>query len=148
MTDEEQIIAETRSGFEAWSAWDIDQIIARSSGAGAGLGFGFRTRDMRAVDSVDAQRVGLEAWFGTLERYTIEDIDVNCIVNGDIATVWGFYTEDFKHRGEDPEHVRVRYSMVRHQRDGDWQVVWNHRDIQEFTDDGFYIKKPIQNPPT
>lgn len=47
MTDEEQIIAETTSGFEAWSAWDIDQIITRSSGAGAGLGFGFRTRGMR-----------------------------------------------------------------------------------------------------
>jgi ketosteroid isomerase-like protein len=100
------------------------------------------------VDSVDAQRGGLAAWFGTLERYTIEDIDVSCIVNGDIAMVWGFCTEDFEHRGEAPEHVRVRYSMVRHRRDGDWQLVWNHRDIQEFADDGFYIKKPIQSHPT
>ena len=38
MTDEEQIIARFRSDTEAWSAWDIDRIVAQSDGAGGGLG--------------------------------------------------------------------------------------------------------------
>jgi hypothetical protein len=84
----------------------------------------------------------------SLYRYRIEDIDVNCDVQGDIATVRGFYTEDFQHHGADLERVRVRYSMVL-QRDADhWQIVWNHRDIQEFTDEGVYVKKPNRTLPT
>ena len=143
MTDEEQIIADTRAGFDSWSAWDIDQIIVRSGGVGAGLGFGFRTREFRAAASTDELRASLTAWFGTLDRYTIDDVEVQCAVNGDLATAWGFYTEDFQHRGEEPERVRARFSMVRQRRNGAWQIVWNHRDIQEFTSDGVYIKKPV-----
>jgi hypothetical protein len=143
MTDEEQIIADTRAGFEAWSAWDIDLIIARSGGVGAGLGFGFRTREFRAPAPADELRAGLEAWFGSLDRYRIDDVEVHCAVEGDLATVWGFYTEDFQHRGEAPERVRARFSMVRQRRHGGWQIVWNHRDIQEFTAEGGYIKKPV-----
>ena len=139
MTDEEQITARFTSSLEAWNAWDIERIIEQSDGAGGGLGFGFRTRDVRPAGSVDEARADLEAWFGSLERYRIEDFEINSVVNGDIATVWSFFTEDFKHHGENPERVRVRASAVLHRSQGDWRTVWNHRDIQEFTEDGLYL---------
>ena len=145
MSDHDQIVAQVKSVFEAWSAHDVDRILEESGGAGGGLGFGFRTRDARVGGTVEEQRQGLTAWFGSLDRYRIDDIDVNSSVDDDLATVWGFFTEDFAHTGQDPERVRVRYSMV-FRRVGDrWHPVWNHRDIQEFAEDGFYIRKPVQD---
>jgi hypothetical protein len=144
MSDEEQLMARVRAGFDAWSRHDIDSIVG-ASGVGAGLGFGFRTRDMRPAPPLEDQRAGLEAWFGSLGRYRIEDLETNCSIDGDIATVWGFYTEDFQHHDGFPERVRVRYSMVFARRDGDWQSVWNHRDIQDFSDDGLYVKRPASD---
>jgi hypothetical protein len=141
MSEEEQLAARVRAGLMAYDRWDIDSIVG-VHGVGAGLGFGFRTRDVRPVLPTDVQRAGLKAWFGSLDRYKVEDVETNCSVDGDIATVWGFYTEDFQHHGGDPERVRARYSMVFHRRDGDWQIVWNHRDIQDFSDDGRYLKRP------
>lgn len=142
MSDEQELIDRVRAGFDAWSGWDIESIVG-GQGAGAGLGFGFRTRDVRPAQPADVQRTGLEAWFGSLDRYRIEDVDADCAIDGDIATVWGFYTEDFQHRGGPPERVRARYSMVFHRRNGGWQVVWNHRDIQPFSDDGRYVRRPV-----
>lgn len=141
MTTAEQLAARFRLDFEAWNEWDVDRIVAQSDGAGGGLGFGFRSRDVRPAASVDDARAFLQAWFGSLERYRIEDIDVGCAVDGDIATVWGFFTEDFMHHGENPERVRVRFSGVLHHRESGWRTVWNHRDIQEFTAEGAYVKK-------
>jgi hypothetical protein len=74
---------------------------------------------MRPGQPPEVQRAGLEEWFGSLDRYRIEDVETKCLIDGDIATVWGFHTEDFQHQDGDPERVRVRYSMVFHRRNGD-----------------------------
>jgi hypothetical protein len=145
MSDHDQVVAHVKSSFEAWSAHDVERILEESGGAGGGLGFGFRTRDARVGRTVVEQRQGLTAWFGSLDRYRIDDIDVNCSVDDDLATVWGFFTEDFAHTGQEPERVRVRYSVVYRRAGNQWQPVWNHRDIQEFAEDGFYIRKPLQD---
>jgi hypothetical protein len=143
MAEEDEIIASIKAGFEPWSAWDINEILDGSGGVGGGLGFGFRTRDVRVGGTAEQERARLEAWYDSLEHYRIEDVEANCAVNGDIATIWGFYTEDFKHKGQDSERVRVRYSMVQQRQNGRWQFVWNHRDIQDFTNEGFYVSQPI-----
>lgn len=144
MSDQDDVVAQYVSGFEAWNAHDADRIFDES-GDGALFGFGFRDRDVRAGRTVEQQRQGLKAWFGSFDWYRIDDIDVHCSVDGDIATVWGFFTEDYQHKGQDPERVRVRSSAVLHRLDGGWQQIWSHRDAQEFAEDGSYIRKPIQD---
>ena len=145
MSDQEQILAQIMSEADAWTAHDVDRIIAESGGAAAGLGFGFRTRDARVDGTTEDQRQALTAWFATLDRYRIDDIDMNCSVDDDLAIVWGFFTEDFAHKDQAPERVRVRRSTVLRRVGDRWQPVWNHRDIQEFDDDGFYIRKPVED---
>lgn len=145
MSDRDELVAQIKSGFDAWSAHDVDRILAESDGAGGGLGFGFRTKGVRVGGTAEEERQLLTAWFGSLEHYRVEDVDMDCSTDGDIATVWGFFTEDFAHIGQDPERVRVRFSMVLRRQGGQWLPVWNHRDIQEFADDGFYVRKPIQS---
>lgn len=145
MADDEEVLTQKYlSETDAWNAHDVDRIIEESGGAGAGLGFGYRFRDARVGGTVEEQRQALTAWFGTVDRFRVDDVDVNCSVDNDIATVWGFFTEDFAHKGQDPERVRVRFSKVLRRVGDRWQPVWSHRDIQEFAEDGFYIRKPIQ----
>lgn len=143
MSDQDRVIAQYVSGFEAWNDHDVDRIFDEAGDA-ALFGFGFREQSVRANRPVAQQREGLKAWFGSLDWYRIEDIDVNCSVDGDIATVWGFFTEDFRQTGQDPERVRVRSSAVLRRLGDSWQQVWSHRDAQEFAEDGFYIRQPLE----
>ena len=61
---------------------------------------------------------------------------------GDVVVAWGFFTEDFKHHGRDPEVVKVRFSstMMRGD-DGRLKMIPAHRDIQPFGADGRYIQR-------
>ena len=77
----------------------------------------------------EVQREILTLWYESLDRYRIDDIEVDCRIDGDVAVLWGFFTEDFQRRGGDPESVRVRSSNVIRRRDGRRESVWNHRDI-------------------
>jgi hypothetical protein len=143
MSDAEDLIADARASFEPWNDWDIDAILAATAFGGGAQGFGFRTRDARVDVPTEVQREILTFWYESLDRYRIDDIEVDCRIDGDVAVLWGFFTENFQHKGGDPESVRVRFSNVIRLRDGRWESVWNHRDIQDFTDEGFYISRPV-----
>lgn len=140
--ERDELVERMRASFEPWNAGDIDAIVA----GGTADGFGFRTRDARLGFDEDATRAMLTAWYDSLERYRIEDVEADARVDGDTAVVFGSFTEDFRHRGGPPERVRVRYSHVFRRADDDWTLVWQHRDVQDFADDGFYVPRPVEGP--
>lgn len=144
MSDAEDLVATAIASFEPWNRWDVDAILSASAFGGGAQGFGFRTRDARVDVPTDAQREILSSWYESLDRYRIEDIEVDCSIDGEVAVLWGFFTEDFQHKGGHPERVRVRFSNVVRRRDGQWESVWNHRDVQDFTDEGFYLPRPVE----
>ena len=129
MSDAEGLIADARASFEPWNDWDIDAILTATAFGGGAQGFGFRTRDARVDVPTEVQREILTFWYESLDRYRIDDIEVDCRIDGDVAVLWGFFTENFQHKGGDPESVRVRFSNVIRRRDGRRESVWNHRDI-------------------
>jgi hypothetical protein len=143
MSETEDLLRLVRASIEPWNAWDVDGILGSAFFGGGADGFGFRTRDARVDVPVDLQRQILTAWFASLDRYRIEDLEVQCRIDDGIATLWGFFTEDFRHEGGEAERLRVRFSNVLRRRDGTWESVWNHRDVQEFSDDGTYIARPV-----
>lgn len=144
MSDEDRVVAQYLASFEAWNDHDVERIFD-DAGDDVLLGFGFRAQNVRTGVPVEQQRQGLKAWFGSLDWYRIEDIEMNCSVDGDIATVWGFFTEDFRHAGQHPERVRVRSSAVLRRSGDRWQQIWSHRDAQEFEEGGSYIRKPFED---
>lgn len=143
MTDADDLIALAHRCIEPWNRADVDAIVdAPVLGAGA-QGFGFRTRDARLDIPDEVLRQVLRAWFDGMERYRIEDVEIDCHIDGDHAVLFGHWTEDFRTVGGEPERVRVRFSNVVRRADGGWESVWNHRDIQDFTDEGAYVTRPI-----
>ena len=140
--DLEDLLALHHDAFEPWNAWDVDAILSNDAFAGGAQGFGFRTRDARIDVPLDEQREILTAWYASLDRYRIVDTEVHGRIDGDLAVVWGFYTEDFKPKGAPAERVRVRFSNVMHRQDGRWVSYWNHRDAQDFDEHGIYRARP------
>ncbi len=140
MSEEDELIAQTVSSLDAWNDHDADRIFDEAQGEGGMFGFGFRARDARVDASPEQAREGLRAFFASVDWYRIEDVETQCMIDGDVAIVFGFFTEDFCHTGMEPERIRVRQSGVLHRSNGHWRRVWSHRDAQEFADDGTYIR--------
>ena len=142
MNEPEQIQELGAAFVSAWDANDVDAIVA----SGGGAGFGFRTRDVRLLDyqdpSVD-QRAFLQMWFDSLDYYRIVDFDSDVRIEGDTAIESGTFTEEFQQTGEQPERVRVRSTAVYRRQGSTWERLWDHRDAQEFTSDGVYVKRPV-----
>jgi hypothetical protein len=80
-----------------------------------------------------------------LEYYRIIPGETNTVIDGEIALVWGYHVEEFKHKGMPAEKVRVRGSSTRKRgEDGRWTTLLSHRDIQPFDEDGTYIQTFIE----
>jgi hypothetical protein len=61
--------------------------------------------------------------------------------------LWGFFTEEFQHKNQESEVVRVRFNNMARKREGMWQFIWGHRDAQTF-DDAWSLCPPSRlNPP-
>lgn len=137
MAEADDLLSWWHASIDHWNAGDIEAVVAD----GTIDGFGFRSRDARVGLTPEVQGAVLQGWYDSLERYRIKDVDVDCRIDGDTTVLYGFFTEDFQHAGGPPERLRVRFTHVLTRRDGGWEVVWQHRDIQEFTD-GFYVPQP------
>ena len=108
-------------------------------------GFGYRTGAARSPESfTPAFAELLHRWFDTLEYYRLIPGETKIEIEGNIALVWGFHFEDFKHKGRPPEKVRVRTSATyRRDENGKWHELLAHRDIQKFRD-GKYVPEYIE----
>jgi hypothetical protein len=136
-----EVEASYRAALAAWAAADVDAI---TSGGGSAAGFGFRSLAPRGVDDPEAPyaRALLQAFFASFEYYNLELEEIHTAVYDHAVVSWGFHTEDFKHRGREPERYRVRFSMtLLREDDGRLRGVLSHRDIQPFGDEGRYVPR-------
>ena len=130
--------ARFRTSLAAWSAGDIEAILSGSTR----LGFGYRRLAPRGTSESDVEwsRDQLIRFFESLEYYRARVDEIHTAVHGDVVVVWGLFTEDFKHRGRDPEVYRVRFSSAMFREEGNQlRTVLNHRDIQTFDKRGRYL---------
>lgn len=103
-----------------------------------GRGFGYRTVAPRGPMSREEFGMAMDRWRGSLDRYRMELESLEPAVAGEVGLASGFYIEDFQHKGQPPERVRVRFTQAM-VRDADgWRVIQFHRDIQPFDDNGQY----------
>lgn len=132
-TVEEELFALLERSRQPWIDGDVDAIIDGSIGAG----FGYRSRTARRPwAEQDGGRDRLVAWYESLEYIRMTPGDTEVVVDGDVAIVYGFFTEEFRHRGGEPQTVEVRFSNTAVRRDGEWVFVWAHRDATPFDDAG------------
>ena len=59
-------------------------------------------------------------------------------IDGDVAIACGFFTEEFCHKGGEPQVVEVRFSNTAARRDGEWVFVWARCDATPFDHTGRY----------
>jgi hypothetical protein len=137
MADHEEVRALLERSRTAWENRDVDELIA----VGEGAGFGWRARDARLPlrDASPERSDALQAVLNAYEYNRIVDLDADITVEGDTAIIWGFFTEEFKIKGREPEVVRVRFTRIARKRDGAWTYAWGHRDNQSFDGNGRYI---------
>lgn len=137
-TDEDLLLSLLERSREPWLRRDIGAIIDEAIGAG----FGYRTRAPRLPYSEQpGGRERLTAWYDSLDYIRLTPGDTAVLVDGDVAVVHGFFTEDFQHKGGEPQSVTVRFSNTAVKRDGHWVFVWAHRDATPFDDAGRYAPR-------
>ena len=79
-------------------------------------------------------------FFESLEYYSATLNEMHTAAYGDVVVAWGFFTEDFKHHGCEPEIYQIRFSSTWIEGDdGELLKILNHRDIQTFESEGRYI---------
>jgi ketosteroid isomerase-like protein len=106
----------------------------------AANGFGYRQLKARSADvPVPAQLDTVKAFLASVESYRVTLDEVQTEVEGDVGLAWGFYTEEFRHNGRNPEKVRVRFTFTFKYERGDWRTLLYHRDIQKFDEKGAYL---------
>jgi hypothetical protein len=124
--------------FDAWNSRDIDAL----TDGGWTRGFGFRSLAPRTEESYTAEVVQeiLVRFFESIDYYRVTPGETTVAVDGDIGLIWGFHTEEIKHKGRPPERYRVRSSAtLRRDASGNWRTILSHRDIQPYNEDGQYI---------
>lgn len=138
ISDEQQLLALLERSREPWIRADLGAIMDRAIGAG----FGYRTRAARLpwAEQTDG-RGRLQAWYDSLEYIRLIPGDTNVLVDGDVAIVYGTFTEEFQHKGGDPQIITVRFSNTAARRDGEWVFVWAHRDATPFDHEGRYVRR-------
>jgi hypothetical protein len=128
-----------RAGYAAWNEGDLEAISSRSRSR---AGFGFRNVAARGTQDPEAGPSPgvLRSFFDSFEYFNVSIDEIHTAVYGDVVVAWGFHTEDFKHRGMDPEVVKVRFSStVIRGENGQLRTILGHRDIQPFDAEGRYI---------
>jgi len=139
-SDVEQAV---RTLFAAWNSGDPMRF-AELDLQTTGSGFGYRNRAPRAGGRSQEERLlRLRAFFSSKDYFRIELDEIHTAVDGDVGLAWGFFTEDFQVRGQEPEKVQVRFTFTL-KRDADgWRNLLYHRDVQPFDEEGSYIPTPV-----
>lgn len=139
MIQNEEIARLWRKEKEAWDSKDIDGIIEAIQGS---CGYGFRGRDWRgsSYHTEENLRPLADKWLISMEYLRHEDEVLNTWSDDEVGIAWGSYTEEFKHVGMPPERVKIRFTST-YRRDGEiWALMMTHKDAQQFTPDGTYVK--------
>jgi ketosteroid isomerase-like protein len=124
----------------AWASNDPEVIVRVDPPAN---GFGFRDLQPRQAERpLPAYKDALKAFFATKDYYRVELNELHTEVNGDVGLAWGFWTEEFNDKGQDPEKVRVRFTMTLKYDSNSWRTLLFHRDIQKFDERGRYLRDP------
>lgn len=123
----------------AWDSMDSDRILEARLGS---RGYGFRNITWREYppEGISKMKQAIDQYFSNMEYFRHVDMDVNTWSEGDLGLAWGFFTEEFQHKGQPPETVRVRFSCTYRREDREWRLVMSHHDIQPFNEEGFYLK--------
>lgn len=69
------------------------------------------------------------------------DTELNTWSERDIGLAWGYFTEEFQHKGQPPEKVRIRFTSTYKKEGEKWRLLMFHKDIQPFNEEGFYPKE-------
>ena len=129
----EEIVESVRKGLAAWESKDVATAVAL--GADIKGGFGWRNYAWRD----QPYRAEMVAGFlDNLEYYGVELNDIHAWSEGEIGIAWGTFTESFKHKGQPPEKVRVRFTSTHKKDSRGWHDIMYHRDIQPFNENGKY----------
>ncbi|GAB4325324.1 MAG: hypothetical protein Kow0010_07710 [Dehalococcoidia bacterium] len=133
----EEVAQAARDWADAFNSRDLDRLWGMECDA---VGFGYRSRDARPMARLgrEGHRAANEGFFHAVDHYRLEFDTLETDVAGDLGFAWGWYTEEFQHKGQPPERARVRFSQVMQKEGAGWKVLLFHRDIQPFGDDGRY----------
>ena len=131
----EEVAEAVRAWCAAFHTRDIQTLLPMEAQA---AGFGFRAVAWRAARGEGGLLQRLEQFFGQMDSYRLELEDLQTAVTGDIGLAWGVYIEEFQEKGRPLERARVRFSKVLTKGARGWQVLYYHRDIQPFNEDGSY----------
>ncbi len=133
-----------RQEIHGWDSHDMEAVSAINAEA---IGFGFRARASRDHKTLGKDLLQqLKGWIQAHEYYHVALEELNTSAKGDTGFAWGFHIEDFQMKGQAPEKVRVRFSVVYKKEGGQCKVVFYHRDAQPFDDSGDYVKESIEIP--
>lgn len=138
----EEVAEAVQRWFAAWNSKDIT-IIAAMEARAVGLGwraFSSRERDYVARGGEAGVFQRRERLFGRMDNFRLELEDLQTAVAGDVGLAWGVFIEEFQEKGQPPERARVRFSKVLTKGATDWQILFFHRDIQPFDEEGRYPK--------
>ena len=140
LTDED-VANHARKLWDAWQSNDPDRILDVYTG---GLGFGYRTREARDTygDKASYKKVN-DGWWAmveqTMDYYIFKLDELHTRSFGDFGMAWGFYHEKFKVKGKDAVEFRGRFSQTFVRDQGEWKMLFYHRDMTPFDKDGKFI---------
>ncbi len=132
--------AQIREWIAAYDSNDVARVLKADPRAD---GFGWRAVGVRSSKTPESERAQtLRKFFGGMDYYHVIPGELHTEVDGNIGLAWGFFTEDFRQKGRNPEKLRVRFTTTLKYDNGEWRTLLYHRDIQNFDGRGNYI--PVQ----
>lgn len=138
-----QVEAQVRASLLAWNTGDPSRIIETPGPGGnyGGAGFGYRTKPHRAFQSRIEELGIIKRFLDAVEYYRITIDEIESTVDSGVGLAWGFFTEEFRLKGEKPERVSVRFTTVLRRDASGWRQIMFHRDAQTFDENGSYIPR-------
>jgi hypothetical protein len=130
-----------RDAHELWNTGDPAKFPDIGFG---GNGFGFRNRASRPPIDKKTELEFAQKFYEMIEYYHSALDEIHTAVDGNIGMAWGFYTESFQMKGQNPEVAHVRFTLTLKKDEQGWRMLLYHRDIQQFDEKGNYIRSPKQ----
>ncbi|MCO5976296.1 YybH family protein [Ideonella oryzae] len=142
---DEELCDAVRQWCGAWHQRDIDRILTLEAQAS---GFGLRAAAWRNHAAIGPARYRalLEHFFAQMAHYSLQLLDVQASVAGELGLAHGVYEERFQRHGLPAELARPRFTMTFQRGPLGWQMLMYHRDIQPFDPDGAYLLTHTQPP--
>lgn len=125
--------------FDAYNSKDVDFILNSLSGNIGEFGCASSAwRDQKPSAE------GLTRWFDSFDYLKVTINELHTWSQGETGIAWGIYTQDFKHKEQPPERMRIRITATFIKTGGEWQPIIRHSDAQPFNEDGSYLKEFTQ----